>query len=200
MISWLVEIAKMPAANLGAIMPVPHHALLAIVIMGAGPIDAGLKPGQRPGPYTALVSVGPQRGQLHCFICETADRPAVIVFARSLSEPLGRLVRGLDQALLDHKGAELRAWVTFLAADQPAFDPQVVRWGRDHAIRTVPLGVFEDTGGPPAYRLDREADVTVLLAVKQKVVRAFAFRAGELDARRTAEVLQGLLTIVPPRK
>jgi hypothetical protein len=159
-----------------------------------------LKPGQRPGPDSSLVSVGPQRGQSHCFICETADRPAVIVFARRLSEPLGKLVRGLDKALVDHKGAELRAWVTFLSEDQTAFDPQVVAWSKKQALRNVPLAVFEDVVGPPSYLLHRDAEVTVLLYVKQKVVRTFAFRAGELNKDRIAGILQAVPEITKTEK
>ena len=166
--------------------------ILASACLGAKPCDSGPKPGQRPGPYSALVSVGKDRGQLHCFICETEDRPAVIVFARKLSDPLGKLARGVDRALTDHKDAELRAWVTFLSDDQTALDPQVVEWSKKHALRNVPLGVFEDVVGPPSYLLARDADVTVLLAVKQKVVRNFAFRAGELNDERIADILKAV--------
>lgn len=180
----------------------------AVLIVFAGtacvaeePCVSGLKSGQRPGPYSSLVSVGPQRGQSHCFICETANRPAVIVFARTLSDPLGKLVRGLDKARADHKDADLRAWVTFLSDDQTALDPKVVEWGKKNALRDVPLGVFEDVVGPPSYLLARDADVTVLLSVKQKVVRNFAFRAGELNDERIAEILKAVPAITgAPKK
>ena len=187
-----------------------HAVRLAVLLSAAlvpaataaekGPLAAGLNPGQRPGPYSALVSVGPERGQLHCYVCETADRPAVIVFARSLSDPLGTLVGGLDRAVRDHKADGLRAWVTFLADDQPALDPQLVKWGQRYAVRAVPLAVFEDAAGPPAYRLQRDADVTVLLAVKQKVLRAYAFRAGELTDARIALVVGDLVKITGAAK
>jgi hypothetical protein len=166
--------------------------LITVASLAAEPIVSGLRPGQRPGPYSSLVSVGAERGQAHCFICATGDRPAVIVFARTLSDPLGKLARGLDKALADHKDAELRAWVTFLSNDQTALDPKVVAWSKKHALRRVPLSVFEDEVGPPSYLLDRDADVTVLLVVKQKVVRNFAFRAGELNDARIAEVLKAI--------
>jgi hypothetical protein len=165
-------------------------AMAGIAGLAAEPVVSGLKPGQRPGPYSSLVSVGTERGQPHCFICATADRPAVIVFARTLSDPLGKLARGIDKALADHKDAELRAWVTFLSEDQTALDPKVVEWSKKHALRGVPLSVFEDVVGPPTYRLSRDADVTVLLSVKQKVVRNFAFRTGELNDERIAEILK----------
>jgi hypothetical protein len=155
-----------------------------------------LQSGQRPGPYSFVVSTGKARGQLTCFVCETEDRPAVIVFARSLSDPLGKLVHGLDKGLTEHKKADLRAWVTFLSDDQPALDPKVVEWGKKHATGNVPLGVFEDVVGPPSYRLAREADVTVLFFVKKKVVANFAFRTDELTAEKAAEVLKALPKIV----
>jgi hypothetical protein len=166
--------------------------VLVSACLAAEPCVSGPKAGQRPGPYSALVSVGAERGQLHCFICETADRPAVIVFARKLSDPLGKLVRGLDKALADHKDAELRAWVTFLSDDQTALDPKVVEWSKKHALRNVPLAVFEDVVGPPGYLLSRDADVTVLLAVKQKIVCNFAVRDGELTKEHIAEILKAV--------
>jgi len=162
----------------------------------AEPCTSGLQPGQRPGPYSALISTGAQRGQSFCYICDTADRPAVVIFARSLTDPLGKLVGQLDKALADNKKADLRAWVTFLSDDQTKLDPEAVKWSRQHAIATVPLGVFEDSGGPPSYRLSRDADVTVLMFVKQKVVANFAFRSGELNADRVADVMKSLPKIV----
>ncbi|MFO0969739.1 MAG: hypothetical protein U0793_29630 [Gemmataceae bacterium] len=153
------------------------------------PCRSGLKPGQRPGPYSALVCVGPQRGTLHCFICEAENRPIAIVFARGLSDSLGRLVHKLDKALNDHKAADFRAWVTFLAEDQTALDPKVVAWSKKHVTGNVPLAVFEDVVGPPAYVIAREADVTVLLSVNQKVVANFAYREGELNDAAIEAVL-----------
>lgn len=162
----------------------------------AEPCQSGLAIGQRPGPYSFLVSTGKARGQLTCFVCETEDRPAVIVFGRSLSDPLGKLVAQIDKATTEHKKADLRAWVTFLAEDQTTLDPKVVEWGKKHAVGNVPLGVFEDVAGPPSYRVARDADATVLLFVKRKVVANFAFRAGELTDEKAAEVMKALPKIL----
>jgi hypothetical protein len=167
----------------------------------ARPCVSGPRPGQRPGPYSAVVVTGEYRGQPHCFVCETADRPAVIVFARTPSPALGRLAAGLDRALAEHKTAELRAWVTFLGEDESALAPRLLRWAARHALRGVPLGVYEDPAGPPGYRLSRDADVTVLLSVKQKVVRNFAYRAGELTDAEAAEMLRAVPELLgPPRR
>src|SRR5450755_1035123 len=112
--------------------------LLATVLPGVvrstEPCTSGLTTGQRPGPYSSIVSVGAERGESHCFICDTAEHPAVVLFARNLSDPLGKLVAGLDKAVSDNKSADLRSWVTFLSVDQTALDPKVVEWGKKYAI------------------------------------------------------------------
>jgi hypothetical protein len=149
-----------------------------------------LQPGQRPGPYSALIATGPERGQSCCYICETGDRPAIVIFARSLSDSLGQLAQSVDKAVADHQAAGLRAWITFLNDDQPHFDPKVVQWGQDHGIKNLSLGVFEDANGPPSYRLAREADITVLLFARRQIIANFAFRNGEMKAREIAEVLK----------
>ncbi|MFO0928410.1 MAG: hypothetical protein U0736_15510 [Gemmataceae bacterium] len=161
---------------------------------------SGPRVGQRPGPYSFVLATGDNRGKSHCYICETADRPAVIVFARSLSPELGRLSAGLDTALAEYRKNDLRGWVTVLHPDETQLDADVVRWAKRHVLRTVPVGVFEDVDGPPSYRLHRDADVTVLLAVKQKVVVNRAFRAGELTEARVAELLREIPRITGPAK
>ncbi len=76
----------------------------------------------------------------------------------------------------------------------------MTKWAKKLAVRDVPLGVFEDVGGPPAYRLSRDADVTVMLFVKQKVVANYAFRAGELTDEKADEVLKALPRVVGDKK
>ena len=174
--------------------------LASLTAAADAPCVSGPRVGQRPAPYSFVLCTGPERGKSHCYICETADRPAVIVFARSLSAPLAKLAGKLDKALADHKAAELRSWVTLLAEDQSKVDADVLAWVKKNAIRSLPVGVFEDTDGPPSYRLHRDADVTVLLSVNKKVVVNLAFRPGELTDAKIAEVIAALPKIVPAKK
>jgi hypothetical protein len=195
-------IARRPAETRTMRFIIAAIAVFAVVpfAFAAEPCTSGLTPGQKPGPYSSIVSIGPQRGEPFCFICDTAEHPAAIVFARTLSDPLGKLTAGLDKAIGDQKAADLRAWVTILGDDQTALDPKVVEWGKRFALRSVPVGVFESLDGPPSYRLSRDADVTVMLFVNRKVVANFAFRAGELNDDRVADVLKALPAILPEKK
>ncbi len=180
-----VAYCLMPVAY--CLMPVA--CCLLPVASADEPCRSGPQVGQRTGPYAFLVATGAQRGKSHCYICETGERPAVIVFARTPTDSLGRLLADLDQSISKNQVAELRAWTTFLSDDQPNLDPRLVEWARKHGIRNVPIGVFEDRDGPPSYRLHTDADVTVIVAVKQKVVANYAYRAGELNDERVKEVL-----------
>jgi len=164
------------------------------------PCTSGPQAGQRCGPYAALIATGPERGQSFCYVCQTGDKPAVVVFAHTLTDPLGKLIVQLDKAMAEHQKADLRTWVTFLSDHQLELDPQVVKWSQRYAIRRVPLGIFEDPLGPPSYRLSKDADVTVLLFVKQKVVGNFAFRSGELNDDKIKEVMNTLPRIVSEKK
>jgi hypothetical protein len=167
--------------------------VLASVAVADEPFASGLKAGQRPMPYSFILATGPNRGTAFCYICDTADKPAAIVFARSLSEPLGKLAAQLDQAVADAKVPEFRAWLTLLDdGKSPAAEKALVAWGQKHALRSLPLGIFEDPVGPPAYRLHKDADVTVVLFVKQKAVADFAFKTGELTDPKAAEVVKAL--------
>src|SRR5947207_12525559 len=96
------------------------------------PCVSGLATGQRPGPYAFEIVTGPQRGQSCCYVCETGDQPAAVVFARSLTGPLGRLAAGLDKAATDGQPAGFRTWLTLLG---PAAgdDARLVEWGQKHA-------------------------------------------------------------------
>lgn len=162
------------------------------LLTAAEPCSSGLPPGKRPGPYAFTVCTGPQRGQPTCYICETAYRPAVVVFARRPTDTLGKLVGSLDKAVAEHAKEELRAWVTVLDDGKPDLEDRVTKWGQTHAVRKVPIGVFEDADGPPSYQLNREADVTVVMFVKNRVVANFAFRADELDDSGRTRVLEAL--------
>lgn len=157
----------------------------------ADPCVSGVPPGQRPGPYSFLVATGPQRGQQTCYVCETADKPAVIVFSRKVSEPLGKLLVKCDDWLLAQPKDSARAWMTVLGEKTISLD-DLSKWSKQAGVKTVPTGVFDDPIGPPTYRLHNEADVTVLLYVKQKVVANFAFRAGELNDESIRKIVETL--------
>lgn len=174
-----------------------RYALLSLTILlapatAADPCVSGVPVGKRPGPYSFLVATGPQRGQQTCYICEQHEtgKPAAIVFAKSLSDPLAKLMAKLEAARPAKNDLGYKTWLTQTAkvADLDA----LAKWAQDKGLKGVPVGAFEDADGPPAYKLAKDADVTVMLFVKERVVANFAFRAGELDDAAIETVLKSV--------
>jgi hypothetical protein len=163
-------------------------AVLFAILVLVDPCVSGVPVGKRPGPYSFLVATGPERGKPTCYICEQADKPTAVVFHRSLTDPLGKLLAGLDAETPKRNG--MKVWATQLTAKADL--DGLATWGAKQGLKGVPLGAFEDIDGPPAYALNADADVTVLLFVKEKVVANFAFRKGELTDAAIAGVLKAL--------
>ena len=164
--------------------------LLPAFAGAADPCVSGIPVGQRPGPYSFLVATGPQRGQQTCYICEQDDKPTAVIFAHTLSPQLAKLAVKLDAEVPKRKESGFKVWVTQLAAKADL--DALAKWSKTTAIKNVPVGAFEDVDGPPAYKLAADADVTVLLFVKRKVVANFAFRADELTDEAVAAVVKEL--------
>ncbi len=77
-----------------------YAAIILTFFVFTSDLVSGPQVGKKIYPYTALIATGPNRGTSHCYVCETDDDPAVIILARAYSEPLGQLVKQVDQLLL----------------------------------------------------------------------------------------------------
>ena len=178
----MIRLANAPAAAalLTAALITPSTA--------KDPCVSGPGVGQRPGPYSFLVASGPERGQQTCYVCETADKPGIIVFARSLSEPLGQLLSKCDGALAERPKDSMRAWMTILGEKTVALDG-LGKWAKEKGL-ALPVGVFDDPVGPPSYKLAEDADVTVVLFIERKVTANLAFRVGELNDEAVVRVAE----------
>jgi hypothetical protein len=159
---------------------------LLLTLLMADPCVSGVPIGKRPGPYSFLVATGTERGKQTCFICEQADKPAVVVFARTLTPELGKLLTSIDAEIPKRKDAGFKAWMTLLS--EKADLDQLAKWVQKEGVKELPVGVFEDVDGPPAYKLNSEASVTILIFTKEKVVANFAFRANEFDEQAIKKV------------
>lgn len=154
-----------------------------------GELTSGPQPGKKFGPYTFLMATGPNRGTSHCYVCETGDDPAVIILARSTSEPLGELIKKLDKQLTSISADKLHVWVTFVGMKQTEKEALIVQWSKKLGIRTVPMGIVEAVSGPPSYQIHPDADVTILLAKSGKVVKNFAFASQALTQAEGKKIL-----------
>jgi hypothetical protein len=155
---------------------------LATPALAKDPCVSGPATGHKISPYSFLVASGPQRGQPTCFVCETAEKPGVVVFSRSLSEPLAKLMAACDDAVGSRPNDAMRSWMTILGEKTVSID-DLGKWAKQTGLKTTPVGVFDDPVGPPTFKLAEDADVTVVLFVDRKVTATFAYRSGELNEK-----------------
>ena len=165
-------------------------SLILLSLLASDPCISGVPVGKRPGPYSFLVATGPERGKQTCFICEQESKPTAVVFARTLSAPLGKLLATLDAEVPKQKDTGFKVWMTHLTAKADL--NALAKWSQQQGLKSVPVGAFEDVDGPPSYKLNADADVTILLFVKEKVVANFAFRSGELTDETIRDALKWL--------
>jgi len=164
--------------------------LLLPMFADAAPVISGVAVGQRPGPYSFLVATGPERGKQTCYICEQGEKPTAVVFVRTLNEPIGKLLAKLDAEMGTRKDSGFKVWLTQLTGKAEL--DELAKWSKSQGIKNAPVGAFEDVDGPPSYKLQNDAEVTVLLFVKEKVVANFAYRPGEFTEKQIPEVMKQL--------
>ena len=124
-----------------------------------------------------------------------------MVFARDVNGPLSSLLKQFDAAVAKNKDADMRSFAVFLTDDSEATEAKLKRVAEKEKIsENVPLTIVEDVSGPPAFKISQEAEVTVLLYTKGKVVSNFAFKAGELKDKDVKAIVAQIPKILPTKE
>jgi hypothetical protein len=109
------------------------------------------------------------------------------VFARKVDGNLTSLVKEIDESVGKHSEKKLCSFVVILTDDSDEVKEQLEKLAEKEKIQNVPLTIGEIPAGPPSYKIDKDAEVTVLLWKGLKVTANHAFKAGgmkksEIDA------------------
>lgn len=118
------------------------------------------------------------------------------VFTRSLSDSLAGLVKQVDKVVGENEDQQMAGFVVLLTDDPDAAESELKAFAQQHAIKNVPLTLFDGTAGPESYKVAKEADVTVLMWRDKKVEANHAFAAGELDQSSVAKVVKDTAKIL----
>jgi hypothetical protein len=162
-------------------------------------------------PFNLNGKIGKNR--YHCLVCEYGLKPVVMVFAREHPDAkeaaLADLLQKLDDAVERHQESYLSAFVVILSPDartsvtEPKTDDasklvdEAAAWEallarlrpRAEKLKSVTLGVYP-AAGPEGYKLAKEADVTVVLYRRHKVIANYAFAEGKLTDEAVAEIMK----------
>jgi hypothetical protein len=121
-----------------------------------------------------------------------------MLFARDIQGPLSSLLKQFDAAVGKNKESDMRSFAVFLSEDSDEMEGKIKALVEKEKIsENVPLTIVEDIAGPPAFKIAKDAEVTVLLYTKGKVVSNFAFKSGEMQDKHVKAILAQLPKILP---
>jgi hypothetical protein len=173
--------------RLGAILVFTGVALVLPVKAGeivSGPSD------QISGPFDVRAITGEHRKgdekEQLCYVCKYGGeaRPAVVlIFTRKADENLASLVKSVDA--VQKKNKDLGTVVVGVGG---VTDADFEKLQETYKL-TTPLTISVDKDGPPAYELNKDAAVTVLVyKVGGKISKNFAFKDSKGAAEKAAEI------------
>lgn len=161
-------------------------ALIAGFATAADTATSGLKQGDPIGAFYVTKVAGAdddgvKTGQELCYRCKYGQRPMVMVFTRKGGEKVNQLVAELDKAVAANSDAQLRGFVTVMGEDQAELKASAKQLVEKSGAKMIPVAVSDSPNGPANYRLDPEAEVTVIVANESQVVASHAFAADKVD-------------------
>ncbi len=184
-------------------------SLSCSVALAAEAIKSGPQQGESiAGPFHFLNINGEHAGNLHCLVCEYGLKPTVVVFARDSAagnKALGTLLQKLDEAVGRHKNARLRSFAVFLSEEFPKEEgrkdivSKLEKLAAALELKQVILTV-DGPAGPENYKLDKDAEATVLVYQNHKVIANFAFAKDKLGEKDVGAILDKVAKVVGAKK
>ncbi len=164
--------------------------------VSAGDVESGLSKGESAGAFQVKDVTGPNEGKSLCYRCRYGGRPVVSVFTRSMDERVQQLVDELDLVVGENGEKKMAAFVVLLSEDEEADAAVLKKVCKDKSIENTPLTIFEGVTGPPAYKISKDAGVTVLMWKGLKVQANHAFAPGKLDEKAVKAVVADTKSIL----
>ncbi|HEY2910377.1 MAG TPA: hypothetical protein VGI99_09025 [Gemmataceae bacterium] len=138
------------------------------------------------GPFQVKAITGEKAGTTLCYVCKynAESRPAVVlIFTQKADDNLVKVVKAVDevQKTNDKLGTVVVGVGGVASAD-------LEKLQTTHKL-TTPLTVAEDKDGPKAYKLNKDAAVTVLV-YKQggEISKNFAFKDTKEAAEKASDI------------
>jgi hypothetical protein len=173
-------------------------------------VKSGPQAGQElPGPFHPLNVTGLHAGNPHCLVCEYGADPVVAIFVRDLPAAegsLAKLLQRLDKAVEERQAGHLRSFVVFLSDDLAQEESRKSLVLKIEGLTKDPLALkavalaADRADGPENYKLNKEADVTVVVYHHLQVVANFAYAKDKMIEKDVDAIMAEVDKMVPPKK
>jgi hypothetical protein len=150
-----------------------------------------------PGPFHPLNVTGEFAGKKNCLFCSNGDNPVAMIFARQPSEAVTKLIQKIDAATGKNSGCNMGSFVVFLN-DSEGLEKDLQAIAEKQKIKHCVLSI-DNPAGPKGYKVNKDADVTVVLYTGRVVKANHAFKSGELKDANIDKILGDVAKILPEK-
>jgi hypothetical protein len=166
---------------------------------GEDPVFSGPQPGETLAGFKLMGVYDETAGKEFDPIADAAGQPTLLIFVHKLTRPGIGLTRGLvsyAKSIQDAPHSVAIAWLD----DDKAKAEQRLKQIRGAVKLEAPVGISVDGGeGPGSYGLNRNVELTILVADKNKVISNFALVQPSIsDGVKIAGAFAKLLGKEPP--
>src|SRR5258708_36802903 len=125
-----------------------------------------------------------------------------MIFAREVSDSLTSLVKKIDAATVKNKDCKMGSFVVFLN-DEENLDKKLKELAENEKLKKIALAI-DNPGGPQAYKIAKDADITVVLyggSYSTGAVKAnYAFTKGEMKDKDIDNIVEDLARMLPAKQ
>jgi len=180
---------------------------LVMTLWGPAPAQAqdtvfsGPQVGEKLSSFEILIINGDTDGTRVDPILLAEGKPTLMVFVHQVTRPGMALTRAITQYAAEQHEHGVRSTVVWLDDDQAAAEAFLRRAAASLSL-VVPVGVSVDGGeGPGAYGLNRNVELTVLVAKENLVTANFALVQPSLtEASKIAGAIATLIDQIAPNQ
>jgi len=148
----------------------------------------------RPTPFFPLNLNGPTPDEKQCLVCRNGNNPVAMIFAREPSEQLTSLITKLDAETVKNADKKMGSFAIF-CNDSEGLAGKLKDLAKAQSLKKFVLAVDNPTG-PEAYKIAKDADITVVLYTKSKVVANYTFKKGDLKSADVDHIVSEVSKIV----
>jgi hypothetical protein len=160
------------------------------------PVKSGPQVGEvaRPKPFMPLNINGPTPNEKQCLVCRNGNNPVAMIFAREPNETLVKLIKKLDVETVHNADKKMGSFAVF-CNDTEGLEAKLKDLAKQENLKAFTLAI-DSPAGPEPYNISKDADVTVVLYNKSKVLANFAFKKGELKDADVQTILSNVNKIL----
>jgi hypothetical protein len=177
---------------------------LTVVAVMASAVAAGeMKSGPQvdekvPGPFVPLNINGSSAGDKHCLFCENGQNPVAMIFARCADcEMTQKLLKKVDEVTAKHSDCKMGSFVVFLS-DDDKLETTLKQMTEKSKFKKLVVSL-DNAQGPPKYKINKDADITVVLYTDRTVKANYSFTKGKITDKDIEAIVKDVAKITPSK-